>query len=272
MTVNAQITKRAKTTLKAIAGRGISSVLPQCDFSRCVFVLAHMRCGSTALSNILCSRPDISGYGECHVRYDGQGALGRVVLNQARQGAWDRRAPFLFDKILHTRHDAAAPEAFFQARAIFILRDPHETIRSIRKLFATLEPARRAEYDSDEKAARYYLERMTRLEVLWQGFAPARRIGLTHESLLADPERALARISGRLGFRPPLENRYESLAASRKGGGGDPTMSGTLKKIERRVPDASQGMTPLVDLPADLAWQVEAAYRRFKARVEAGQD
>ncbi|HUD90534.1 MAG TPA: sulfotransferase family protein, partial [Sphingobium sp.] len=104
-----------RETGKRTAGWLLSRSAPGLDYRNCLFVLAHMRCGSTALSNILCSRPDVSGYGESHVRHDGQGALGRLAMNQMRRGGWKPQAPILFDKILHSRHDWATPHEFFDA-------------------------------------------------------------------------------------------------------------------------------------------------------------
>ena len=100
-----------------------------------MFMIGHMQCGSTALANVLCSRPEVSGYGDAHIAYRGQSALGVLVLNQWRRGAWRRGAQHLFDKILHSRYDVGAPPAFSEARAIFVFRPPVESIRSIRALF-----------------------------------------------------------------------------------------------------------------------------------------
>lgn len=244
---------------KRSAGWLIGHSMPRYRYRNCLFVLAHMRCGSTALANILCSRPDVSGYGEAHVRHDGQGALGRLALNQMRRGGWKPRASHLFDKILHSRHDEAAPPDFFQARAIFLVRRPGDAIRSISSLFAG-----RREYATLAEAADYYVERVEALQTLWPRFPPERRIGLTHEALLTDPERALAAISARLGFSPPLENRYVSLSASRRGGGGDPLVSGRHARIEPALSIPFRADSRL-ELPEDVMARASDAYRGLAA-------
>lgn len=256
-----------RETLKEIAGRGIARANPQCRFDRCLFILAHMRCGSTALSNILCSRPDVSGYGECHIRYDSEQALGRLVLNQARAGGWKPRADVLFDKILHNRLDGSPPTTFFDARAIFLVRDPANTIRSICTLFATLPENRRAEYDAPDKAAAYYVKRLGWLRDAWQRFPPNRRFGLTHAELLADPEQALGGISARFAVTPPLKNHYRSLPASRRGGGGDPTRSGRLNRIERK--EQLDHVLPIPDVDQAIWTAALAAYEAIKAEFAA---
>jgi hypothetical protein len=241
---------------KRSAGWLVSRTSERYRYRNCIFLLAHMRCGSTALSNILCSRTDISGYGETHVRYDGRGALGRLALNQMRRESWTRDADYLFDKILHCRHDRDASAEFFEARAIFLVRHPDETISSIVDLFTRL--GRRA-YDTPHKAARYYIERLQTLTTLWHRFPSHRRVGVTHESLLREPDGTLSRISQGLRLTPKLENRYVSPPASRKAGGGDPLVSGLHRRIEpallRPRPDREHP-----DLPPELARQVLLAH------------
>ncbi|CDO35057.1 sulfotransferase [Novosphingobium sp. KN65.2] len=253
-----------RETGKRSAGWLLSRTSDLFSYRNCVFVLAHMRCGSTALSNILCSRDDISGYGEAHVRHDGPGALGRLAINQMRREGWKPGARLLFDKILHNRHDAQAWPEFFEARAIFIARRPDETIASIANLFARLE---RQAYDTPLKAAGYYAERVEALARLWPHFPPHRRIGILHEQLLQAPDETLARISGRLRFDPPLRNEYISTAASRERGGGDPLVSGQYNRIEPSLL-CPKGTTIMAELPDPLQARVNDAYRQLTAQFD----
>ncbi|SLN09819.1 hypothetical protein ROJ8625_00105 [Roseivivax jejudonensis] len=249
-----------RETIKRAAGAGVAAVCRQCTFETCIFVIAHMRCGSTALSNILCSRSDLSGYGEAHIRYDGPGALGRLVVNQALRGVWAPAARGLFDKILHDRHDAAASPEFFAARAIFVARTPSPAIRSIRRLYDRLG---RNEYDTDTKAADYYVRRLSTISALWDRFAPERRVALTHTALMADPQASLDRISARFALDPPLQNRYDSAAASRRGGGGDPFDSGMFDRIVARSPGTDAPAH--LDIDPALGDAAEARYAEFEA-------
>lgn len=232
-------------------------------FPNAIFLLAHMRCGSTALANILCTHPDVSGYGEAHVTYDGRPALGRLAINQMRLGEWNPKARFLFDKILHSRHDREAPEAFFSARAIFVLREPEPTIRSICKLFRAKG---KLQYNSHADAARYYAERVNALARLWDRFPAERRIGLSHRALLRDPGAALAAISRQLEFEPPLSNHYHSPAASRRGGGGDPLESGRHDKIVSALLCPAGDLAEL-GLPQALALACADAFAGMLGRI-----
>ncbi|KIT16309.1 sulfotransferase family protein [Jannaschia aquimarina] len=255
-----------RDTAKRALGASVATVSPQCRYDRLIVVVAHMRCGSTALSNVLCSRPDISGYGEAHIRYDGQGALGRLLVNQALRRSWSPKAHSLFDKILHDRHDLDATPGFYRARAIFVVRPPGATIRSIRKLFSSLD---RGEYEDDEAAARYYADRLATMSDHWFRFPVDRRVGILHPHLISDPEATLARISSALSFDPPLENSYVSRAVSTKGGAGDPTASAKHTRIERRTgPEPADTLEGLAISEA-TARDVTEAYRAFASVIAA---
>ncbi|MEM1387903.1 MAG: sulfotransferase [Pseudomonadota bacterium] len=251
-----------KETLKKAIGGAVSRIAPQSDYSRCVFILAHMRCGSTALSNVFCSRPDFSGYGEAHIRYDDDTALGRLIVNQTLRRAWSPDATFLFDKILHNRYDMDAQPHFFAANAVFMARDPAEAIPSIRRLFKEL--GREHEYPTDEDAARYYIDRVECLCALWSQFRPDRRVGLLHSDLMRDVDGTLARLSKALNLKPMLENRYQSATASRRGGAGDPLESGAHVRIEARKPPQRTAQLELERSSADAA---AAVFRRFKTVI-----
>ncbi|MFT3972926.1 MAG: sulfotransferase [Amaricoccus sp.] len=205
---------------KRLAGTGLG-LAPHARHDRCLFLLGHMRCGSTALSNVLCAHPEISGYGESHVDHGAPSAPGRLVLNQIGAGRWKPAARHLFDKVLHDHLDAGVPPAFFAGRAIFLTRAPEPSIASILALFASLG---NREYPDPASAAAYYTTRLARLAALWDGFPPERRLALRHETLIADPDAALARLTGFLALERPLTNAYR--ASPTRPGAGDPLAAG----------------------------------------------
>jgi len=207
---------------KHVAGGLVRAANPQCRYDRAVFLLGHMRCGSTALSHVLCGHRAVSGYGEAHIAYDRPAALGVLALNQWRRGAWKPGARYLFDKILHARYDSAVDPGFFGARAIFLVREPRESILSIRKLFAAIGSN---EYANDESAADYYENRIEQLAKLWHRFDPARRIGISYSVMTENPTDILQRASLLLQLDPPLANRYEQPGTVMARGAGDPLSS-----------------------------------------------
>jgi hypothetical protein len=242
---------------KRIAGSLVAGASPQCRYDRALFLLGHMRCGSTALSHVLCAHPAVSGYGEAHIRYQGPEALGLLLINQWRRGARKPGSRYLFDKILHARYDAFAPDEFFASRAVFLIREPEQSILSTRKLFAMLGTG---EYATDEAAADYYEDRLTQLAATWHRFAPDRRIGLTYEGLTETPDATLQRISSVMELSPALANAYERGGKVMPRGAGDPLSSHKFNAIvpsresstldpARRGPELSPGrLTALVAL------------------------
>lgn len=233
----------------------------QCHYERSCFLIGHMRCGSTALSAILVSRDELSGYGEAHIAYRDRAQLGQLAINQWKRRAWNPRARGLFDKILHDRYDDAAPAAFFGARAVFMAREPVAAIRSIRQLFDTIGSG---EYASDEAAAEYYCTRLESMLALWPRFAE-RRIALTYEDLVRDPDAALARISHRLGFVPPLANRYTVKAAAQARGAGDPINAARYAQI---MPMPQSGDLAQPDVRGETLARARAAYAKFCALTQ----
>ena len=206
--------------MKQAIGAAVAAVNPQCRFDRAIFVIGHMRCGSTALAHVLCSHAAISGYGEAHVAYRSAAALGVLTVNQLRRRAWKPSAGRLFDKILHSRYDGAPADSFFDSTAIFLIREPEPAIASIRSLFDG-----KREYETDADAARYYADRLAGMMTLWQRFAPDRRIGLTYRQLTDAPDHWLQRISRCAGLPTPLVNQYRVRGVRAGEGAGDPSAS-----------------------------------------------
>ncbi len=257
-----------RMVVKRTVGQAIAAADPRCRFDRTVFVLGHMRCGSTALSNILCSRDDVAGYGEAHIAYRGQWSLGLLQANLRKRGGWTNGASILFDKILHDRYDRDAPRAFYESRAIFLIREPVPSIRSIRRLFKKLDSP---EYASDLAAANYYQTRLESLAQHWDRFLHNKRIGLTHRDLTSDPEASLALISQALRLTPPLANHYATRTGTKQGSGaGDPLASHLFSSIVSAEHSNSMAddAHPL-DLTPDHIEALDARYAELVSRFVA---
>jgi hypothetical protein len=251
------------STARRWLGQAVAVVNPQCRHARALYIIGHMRCGSTALSNILCSRDDVSGYGEGHFGYQQPGALGVLALKQMKRGRWKPGATYLFDKILHSRFDIEAEADFFTARAIFMVRRPAEVIRSIRKLYESIGSD---EYSTDDAAADYYAERLEAMLALWGRFSPGRRAGLSHDALTSDTDAQLARISRHVGLNPPLINAYRRPNTVAAPGVGDPLSSHKFDRIVAagRATSVSDQSRALALTPARFD-ELEALYARCLA-------
>jgi hypothetical protein len=55
---------------KDLVSNGLYRFSSMVSYKRSVFLLGHMRCGSTALTNVLCANPRMCDYEECHVVYN----------------------------------------------------------------------------------------------------------------------------------------------------------------------------------------------------------
>jgi hypothetical protein len=253
---------RTVSPMRRWLATSMARVNPQCRYERALFIIGHMRCGSTALSNVLCSRDDVSGYGESHIRHWQPGALGWLVLKQWRRGQWKPRAGHLLDKILHSYFDVEAGPEFFTARAIFMVRSPAEAIPSIRKLYAAIGAN---QYRSDDEAASYYVSRLRTMLELWERFPPARRTGVSHDALTSDPDGELARIGRQLGLNPPLTNTYRRPRAIAEAGVGDPLSSHKFDRIVAATEATTVSEQQRLDLTPERTAEVGSLYDRCLA-------
>ena len=252
----------ARQSVKRVASE-VASCLPQARYQGAILVLSHMRSATTALSNVLCSHSDVSGYGETHVAHIRGSGIGQVLVNQVIRRAWKPRASHLFDKILHDRLDKTPTPDFYKARAIFIARAPRPSILSIQKL---AETTAMKEYLGAEAAATYYEQRLQTLIAHWHRFPQTQRFGLTAEQLFDDPDGQIAKLADWIKLTPQLENQYVSHKATQVGGGGDPTQSAKFTRIEPRP--APPDLSPVMSVSADLSDRCLAAYQELTACFE----
>jgi hypothetical protein len=254
--------------IKRWLGQAVAAVNPQCRHAQALYIIGHMRCGSTALSNILCSRDDVSGYGEAHLGHQQPGALGVLALKQMKRGKWKPGATYLFDKILHSRFDIEAGPEFFTARAIFMVRRPADSVRSIRKLYELIGSV---EYGTDDAAADYYAARLEAMLTLWGRFAPGRRAGVSHDALTSDTDAQLARISRQVGLNPPLINAYRRPRTIAAPGVGDPLSAHKFDRIvaASEATSVSEQSPALALTPARIA-ELESLYARCLAVIARG--
>ncbi len=151
---------------------------------RLILVLGCMRSGSSLLTHVLSSHPDILGFGEAHVRYERPSSiveLGYWLLRFRRK--WPGGARYLLDKVLHENHlpDLAMLAGCAELKIVMMVRGPAGNIASLRKMFA-------GKGDADE----YYQKRFAELASLVDRIPPATPfLALSYEALTADPEREL---------------------------------------------------------------------------------
>jgi hypothetical protein len=196
-----------------------------------LLIFSHMRSGSSLLSHLLFSHPDVCGYGENHSIYSEPAdldALTGKVMWVRRRLPGTLRERYVMDKILHNIHldlPTLAPLLRGRVRVIFLVREPRASISSMIKTFGY-----------EEWWARdYYVERLAFLartaEALsgWDGkFRP---VFVNYDQILHQTDAVFALIEDQLDFAQPLQQHYDVIPETGKATIGDTSAnirSGTI--------------------------------------------
>ena len=221
-----------------------------------LFVLGHMRSGSSLLVHLLNSNPEVLGYGETPIRYAGRRSLvelhdnirSQFEAHGERQG-WEYR--YIMDKILwpHIRSQRVLCRA--PLSLIVIVRDPSAALPSI--LALDIEAIQ-----TSEEALSYYQERLKRLrDILVAYDSPF--VCTTYSELTKRTETTLQGISEYLALDEKLTPTYDTIWATGKSGIGDP--SNQIESGEVRSDQKSYK----VDVDPGIIQQAEETYRQFRS-------
>ncbi|MEQ8755920.1 MAG: sulfotransferase family protein [Coleofasciculus sp. G1-WW12-02] len=154
---------------------------------RILFILSHMRSGSSLLTHILNSNPDIIGYGETHIQYTSEADFKRLMLKVYWQAQEFRKIQdikslsmyqtYILDKVLH--NNKFLDDNFLVSEnvySLFLLREPKRSLASI----AELKP-----HLNQEQVLDYYVQRLSRLEDYAKLINSKKRsLFITHAQLL----------------------------------------------------------------------------------------
>lgn len=216
-----------------------------------LFLLGTMRSGSSLLTSILCSHPEILGYGETHVVYDEPGKMQELAARVRRAHGGREPERYVLDKLLHDGliRDPDVLEGV-DLTCLFLLRAPRRTIESlVHQLDSTLDDA-----------FTYYRERLLHLERYARAFP--RSAFLTFEGLTGDPAGTLERLTGFLGLSSPLSPEYRLQPLHDVKGIGD--RSGRLAAGRILIEERELS----VELPEDRVAEAEASYWKCRAVLE----
>lgn len=220
--------------------------------ARPLFVLSHMRSYSTVLCHVLGSHPEIDGYCETHIKYRTRLDLLRLRWRVRRLTLARLGGRYLLDKILHDYPLSPAILCDGGTRAIFLLRRPAETLRSVLEMGRRLKLV--AWHQDPAAVARYY---ETRLATLIDVAArlDGRALLVESERLAATPAPELGRITNFLGLRQTLQQNYRHFPQTGKPGFGDPFEIGAGHALEARP----ERRSPL-PIPGEQLRKLEDAY------------
>jgi len=190
-----------------------------------IFILSHMRSGSSLLTHILVSNPEITGYGETHVAYrtprDLSMAIGKSLL-MSGQFPFPSNERYLVDKILHNRLLSEENIGLIsnpQSKIIFLVREPLGALKSLRA----------HQNIGEQSAVDYYINRVNTLTRLCRSLPSQQQcILITHDHILKSAEQTLPLLTQFLDLKKPLLKEYKILKTTGRRGIGD--SSNNIKK------------------------------------------
>lgn len=191
---------------------------------RYVFVLGHVRSGSSLLSHILASHPDIAGAGETHITYQTPADLQSLVLKTCE--LLHRpilRQTYVVDQINHSYVSDSLLQSEQPCKYIILMREPEATLKSMVSL---------GEW-GEEQSLELYESRLN--ELLHYGSLLRQRAFLVeYDDLLDRADHTLADLTNYLGLELPLAANYEThRMTGRVKGNGDPSNNIRLGRIVR---------------------------------------
>lgn len=207
---------------------------------RYLFVLAHPRSGSTVVSHILQSHPEVIGFGEHHTEYETEADL----VSLAMRNAFFERSPrathrYTMDKVVWDEHgfsDAILKHP--DTRFIFLAREPSSTLDSYRRMFIAMT--------TDEHRLQSYKARLNGMIELAERIGDSSRMRFaTYDDLTKRTEATLAELTSFLELDTPLSREYELTSKSGSQSWGDPSAHIKAGKIIS-VDHAPCGISPAV--------------------------
>lgn len=213
-----------------------------------IFVLSHMRSGSSLLSHILNSNPEIIGYGETHQRYesvqDFKSLIFRIYwLNREM----DMNHTYLFDKILHN-HKIVNNSILTSENlhSIFLLREPKRTLSSILDIKPHL---------TEEQATNYYINRLLDLEVYARLInSKDRCLLIKYDQLIKKSDLVFQKLQRFLKTQKGFSEKYDLMRTTGMRGIGDSSDNIHAGQIIRQERKLSRKISPELTQKADKAF------------------
>lgn len=203
-----------------------------------LFILSHMRSGSSLLTHILNTNPEVLGFGETFTQYSSEKDFYQLMaevhftLRQFRVSE-----TYLLDKILHDRihghglinnSDILKSDKTF---VIFLIREPESSLASMIKLMQNL---------NQEKALDYYTGRLLSLENYAKLIDNKDRCFLlTYDQLCHQTESVLKRLQEFLNVQHAFSEQYQILRTTGRKYVGDSSSKIQAGKImkKNKTPD-----------------------------------
>jgi hypothetical protein len=221
-----------------------------------ILILGHIRSGSSLLQHLLISNPQITGFGENHMSYEGFEDFTQLACNTL----WCLRTlrmpeTYWVDKIVHLRSFNISERILKDNNVftVFMVRDPLASIQSIFKNSTDVLPV----------SIQYYSEMMNELECYGR-LIPDKKHGffLTYDQLLNETDTVLTGLSQYLKLDPPLDDTYDLLPTTGKSSYGDWSENIKSGKIVKLPGDHS------IKIPDESIAPAAAAYNRCRMTLK----
>jgi Sulfotransferase domain len=224
---------------------------------RFVILLSSMRCGSSMLTQIICSHDEVVGFGETHINYDSDDSFVELI----RRTKWERRqwrfsATRFFDKVLHAELiENMELLSEMPVDWIVLHRSGEACVRSMMRTFSM----------TPEHASEYFARQWSVIDN-WvkylEGNPDSRITAIGYEDIISNPDEALTKLSDYLGIRPALRSEYTIQRGAGRSGAGDP--SGQLE--HGRVVKTDHVLDPEID--PDILQRLQAVDAKNRALVD----
>ena len=237
-----------------------------------IFILGHMRTGSSVFCHILNENKEVTGYGETQTTYRSAGDFDELV----RKVFWTYHnmkmdEKYVFDKILHEEY-LPNPELLQDPRLkfIFIIRDPEEAIPSLIRNFNEVltDSAKELgiEYQgkrwTEEDALAYYTSALSKLEEYARAIDQKERcIFIRFDWFMGDTDRVFAQLQHFLDLKNPLSENYQVSWRTGAWGIGDSSKYIYTGKLVR------ERQTKSMDISPEIYKQAKAVFERCSATL-----
>ena len=217
-----------------------------------IFIIGHMRAGTSLLTHILQSNKEIEGVGETHMKYTGKNdhlKLYQQLLIKQRKLLIRKR--FILDKILH-RNYIIDNKIFNSDRTkiIVIVRDSEASLKSLISMKLMKERGWNV-----EQVNTYYVRQLQYIKEYVKNFPKKEQVFfLTYSELVNDSAAVLGAMSKFLDLKEPLTTEYQTNRNTGKRSYGD--LSSNIKSgkiLKKRAseyegPEISEGLLEKSDL------------------------
>lgn len=205
---------------------------------RILFILSHMRSGSSLLTHILNSNPEIIGYGETHIEYSSEQDLKKLIYKiYCKNRSFEMNHKYVLDKVLHNRKFTDI--SFLLSDSIyniFLLRSPQRSLASM----LDIKP-----HWSEQEACSYYINRLERLSNYAKILNDKNHnLFIQYDSLIDNTQAVFTALKEFLGTTEGFSENYQVLKTTGMRGIGDSSPNIKAGKIIRKPRQLEHQISP----------------------------